>query len=103
MMDRFSKTCLCLIVLLLTVIALRPYLAPQPVHAATQHKYAVGNWRDFGIPPTDSGISVFTQTINKDAAEGWELVAAVPLENTVDMGTLGKYTSTKTVLFIEQK
>jgi hypothetical protein len=104
MMDRFSKTCLCLIVLLLTVIALRPYVAPQPVRAATQHKYAVGNWHDFGIPATDGGTSVLKQTLNNDAAAGWELVAAVPLESCERPGSsMCTYTLTKSVLLIEQK
>ena len=78
MMDRFSKTCLCLIVLLLTVIVLRPYFAPQPVHAAAQHKYMVTDVHDSHIPPTDSDTKFFEKEINSAAADGWELVATVP-------------------------
>jgi hypothetical protein len=38
-MDRFSKVCLSLIVALLAVIALRPAIAPQSVHAAQPRTY----------------------------------------------------------------
>jgi hypothetical protein len=40
-MDRFSKTCLLLIVIFLAVIALRPALTAQPVHAAPSYVYGV--------------------------------------------------------------
>ncbi len=38
-MDRFSKTCLVLIVALLAVIALRPAIAPPSAHAAPPRQY----------------------------------------------------------------
>ena len=40
-MDRFSKTCLLICVLLLAVIALRPIVTPPSTHAANQFKYLV--------------------------------------------------------------
>src|SRR5207247_6616576 len=38
-MDRFLKTCLVLVVLLLAVIAFRTVVSPHSVQAKTQHKY----------------------------------------------------------------
>ena len=44
-MDRFSKTCVLLIVVLLAVISLRSFLAPQSVEAAHHYKYVVATVR----------------------------------------------------------
>jgi hypothetical protein len=76
-MNRFSQTCLLLIVLLLAVIALEPILTPQRVHAA-QHKYvAVEAWTN------NSGD--IQAALNKYSAEGWELSAVT---STVQAGAV---------------
>ena len=65
-MNWFTKTCLALIVLLLTVIAFRPMIFPQEVEAAHRYKYvAVGT---FPKPQAE--------LLDKYAADGWELTAA---------------------------
>ena len=64
-MDRFSKLCLCLIVLLLGVIAFRPLLTPETVRAAQAYQYAI----------LDSRLSDLENDINKSAANGWEPIA----------------------------
>lgn len=70
-MDRFSKTCLALIVVLLSVIALRPILNSQPAEAAHRYKY------EFSC----GGCSVQERspdvTLNRYASQGWEFVGAV--------------------------
>jgi hypothetical protein len=68
-MNRFSNTCLALIVLLLVVIAIGPILAPQPIHAA-QHKYVA-------VSAANKGQSEIQLTLDKYSADGWEFVAAI--------------------------
>lgn len=70
MIDRFLKTCLVLIVLLLSVIAVR-VIAPYPVQAQGQRKYVAV--RCFGGPQQD-GHSI-QGTLDQYSADGWELVA----------------------------
>jgi hypothetical protein len=63
-MDRFTKACLLLIVLLLVVIALRPMIFPQSVAAQQHYRYeavAIYSWQQ---PQPE---------LNKYAADGWEL------------------------------
>ena len=80
MKDRFSKTCLGLIVLLLAVIALRPSFTPQPVHAAQQkYEYAVNDWHDFDIPVSAAGKKVLQKQMDEASGKGWELEAVVPI------------------------
>jgi hypothetical protein len=70
-MDRFSKTCLALIVLLLLAIALRPILVPQSAEAAHRHKYLVA------CGGCETSRPHLDDTLNYYAAQGWELLAVV--------------------------
>jgi hypothetical protein len=80
MKDRFSKTCLGLIVVLLAVIALRPALTPQTVHAApAKYEYAVATWNDFDIPVSTDAQKAFVKQLNAGVADGGELVDVVPI------------------------
>jgi hypothetical protein len=68
-MNRFSKVALVVIVLLLTVIALRPFVSPQPALAAPHFKYLV-----ITAGPGHDDVQA---ALNKYSAEGWELDAPV--------------------------
>jgi hypothetical protein len=63
-MDRFTKACLVLIVLLLAVIALRPIVFPQSVAAQQHHRYEAVATYSWQRPQPE---------LDKYAAEGWEL------------------------------
>lgn len=66
-MDRFSKTCLLVCVLLLAVIAFRPIVTPPSAHAANQYEYLVVMTR------TD----MVQKDIGKQANDGWEFVSSI--------------------------
>ncbi len=68
-MDRFSKSCLVLIVILLTVIALRPLTNPQTAVAAEQYEYKVV-LANFQTEEVQSKA-------NELAAQGWELLTSL--------------------------
>jgi hypothetical protein len=70
-MDRLSKVCLLIIILLLAVIAVRP-IVPQPAIAAVHGQYLV----------TQGNVDAveMQNELDKRAAEGWELVAPVVSE-----------------------
>jgi len=70
-MDRFFKTCLVLIVLLLAVIALRLIMFPQSVHAQANKYVAV---KAYGGSP-GPGLNGIQAVLDKYAADGWELAA----------------------------
>ncbi len=84
-MDRFFKTCLVLIVLLLAVIALRLIVSPQSVHAQGQHKYVAV--KAYGGNPSQANS--IQAVLDKYAADGWELAAPiyVPADTNADVGT----------------
>ena len=67
-MDRFSKACLLICVLLLGGIAFRPILTPPPAHAANQYKYQVVLGSEIG------------KDIDKAANDGWEFVSSIIIE-----------------------
>ena len=67
-MDRFSRVCLLLIVLLLAVIAFRPMVSPGPVQAAKKHQYLYEQAEAVG------GVQA---SLDKHAADGWELLAPI--------------------------
>ena len=71
--DRFTRACLLTIVLLLAVIAFRPFLQPDHAHAAQGSQYKVIPINIFGA--TLSGVET-EQALKKYAADGWELTAA---------------------------
>ena len=67
-MDRFSKTCLLLIVIFLAVIALRPALTAQPVQAAPSYVYAATP-----VPASDLGAK-----LTDLSAKGTEIFSVIP-------------------------
>ena len=71
--DRFTRACFLAIVLLLSVIAFRPFLQPDHAHAAQGSQYKVIPITIFA--PTPSGVET-EQALKKYAADGWELTAA---------------------------
>lgn len=73
-MSRFYKVYLILIVLLLAVIAFRPFVNPQPAIAAGHYQYIAVN--------TSQWSSDIERELNKRVAEGWELAAPVVSEQT---------------------
>jgi hypothetical protein len=75
-MDRFSKTCLLLIVLLLSVIAIRPYVNPEPAHAASYRQVA---WYLTGTV-SEKHLNDATNYFEKN---GCDVTAAVPITNTL--------------------
>jgi hypothetical protein len=68
-MNRFSKASLVTIILLLAVIALRPFLSPAPALAASHYQYLVVT--------TGPASNEMQKVLDKYVAEGWELVAPV--------------------------
>ena len=67
--DRFTKVCLMVLVLLLAVIAFRQLLSPVQVEAARKYRYLYEQAYPNG--PTVQG------DLDKRAAEGWEFVAII--------------------------
>ena len=106
-MDRFSKLCLGLIVLLLTVIALPHAFSPQPVHAA-QSQYATNVYQDFGITINDQDQTNLKSFLNGRAADGWRLVSVVPITrggcaDQPNLSCLNSGGYTRQLLFIWQR
>ena len=74
-MDRFLKTCLVLIVVLLTVIALRMVISPSSVQAQGQRKYL-----SVRVPLYNDRNKDIQSALDKYAADGWELAAPVYID-----------------------
>jgi hypothetical protein len=68
-MNRFSKACLVIIVLLLAIIALHPIVKPQATLAASHYQYLV-------VTTPNATSMIIEQELDKRVAEGWELAAA---------------------------
>ena len=68
-MDRFFKASLVVIILLLAVIALRPFVSPQPALAGPHFQYLVVT-----VGPNFADVQA---ALNKYSAQGWELDAPV--------------------------
>ena len=103
-MDRFSKTCLSTIVLLLGVIALRPLFTPKPAHAAVQHQYLVSGWNTPKAVLSAEDEAAMQKFIDGISAKGWELVAAVPIAGSHNGIAVGEvYSSTYEVMLIFQR
>ena len=64
-MNRFSRICLLVIAVSLTVIALRSIVKPQPVVAAAHYKY---------LAVTTTTLAIQTG-FDRHVLEGWELAA----------------------------
>jgi hypothetical protein len=106
-MDRFSKCCLGLIVLLLTVIALTHALSPQPVHAA-QTEYSTDVYENFGLSINDYSQKTLKTYLNGKAADGWRLVSVVPMTrggcaDQPNLSCLNSGGYTRQLLFIWQR
>ncbi len=71
-MDRLSKVCLLIIIVLLVVIAVRPIVGPQPAIAAVHYQYLVVQ--------TTAWTNDLQAEVTKHAAEGWELAAPIVTE-----------------------
>lgn len=71
-MDRFSKTCLALIAVLLLIILVKPILIPPSVAAAHRYKYTVA------CGGCETARPSIQDTLNFYVSQGWEFVAAVP-------------------------
>jgi hypothetical protein len=71
-MDRFSKTCLLLIVCLLASIAIRPIVAPEAALAA-QHKY-------IAVSAVTDNRQDIQGVLDKYSADGWEFTGAIAPE-----------------------
>jgi hypothetical protein len=82
-MDRFAKTCLVLIIVLLAVIAAALITSPHSVQAQAPGKYLAVRSYGGGAP---SGSSI-QGTLDKYAADGWELVAPIYMEKDVTGNT----------------
>ena len=72
-MDRFAKICLVLIVLLLSVVALRPILTPAPVHASARYV----EYDAYVIDQTQ--VNTLTKTLSKATLEGWDVVSVTSM------------------------
>jgi putative copper export protein len=72
-MNRFSKVCLLIIIVLLALVAVRPFV-PQPAIAAAHGQYLV----------TQGNVNTIEmqKELDSRAADGWELVAPVVSEQT---------------------
>jgi hypothetical protein len=72
-MDRFARTCLVLIVVLLGAIAFRPMVTPQAVHASARYTeydaYVINQAEVNNLP----------MVLSKGAVNGWELVGVTSL------------------------
>ena len=71
MQSQFIRTCLALIVLLLLVIASKPYLHPETAHAAGQVQYTLV------AVPCQQNLQAFEDLLNKAGAGGWQAVAVL--------------------------
>jgi hypothetical protein len=74
-MDRFSKICLIICVLLLGVIALRPIVTPPPAHAANQYKYLV-------VLAQGAYSLAIQKDVDRQANDGWEFVSPIVTGNS---------------------
>jgi hypothetical protein len=105
-MDRFCKTCLGLIVLLLFVIAVRPTVIPQSVNAQSKKPSdksssqpdgtSIRVWRYSytcaGGTADETVMTPAMDELNVDAIKGWEVVSAIPIagsrRDNAAMGTV---------------
>ena len=71
-MDRFCKTCLVLIVLLLSVTVLRPLIALQSVNAAQPRQYT---YVGYGL----ANLTKMETDLNAYSKQGWEVVGVTTI------------------------
>ena len=69
---KFTQALLAVIVLLLTWLAMRPYLSATPVHASTAVQYKVADIEG-GVGP--NALTAVEQQLNELGKDGWSLVA----------------------------
>jgi hypothetical protein len=104
MIDRFSKICLILIIALLAMIAFRPTLGLQTVHAQAVHpakrQTMVVTFGPFFNPLQPELQDQLHSELNRELADGWELKAVVPVTGTErDSG----YAVTKQLVVVFEK
>jgi hypothetical protein len=80
-MDRFTRICLLLIVLLLAVVALRPVLTPQLVHASKIHPDRPAEmYTEYDVYVIDqSKVDSLSKTLTNATADGWEVVSVTSM------------------------
>jgi len=72
-MDRFAKICLLLIVLLLSVVALRPILTPAPVHASPRYT-------EYDAKVIDQmRVDSLSKALSQASVDGWEVVGVTSM------------------------
>jgi len=72
-MDRFTKMCLVLIVLLLSVVAFRPVLSPRPVHASA-------TFTEYDAKVFDqSRVDTLSKFLSQAGSEGWEVIGVTSM------------------------
>ena len=97
-MDRFSRTCLGLVVLLLSVIALKPMVITQSVNAQSRAAATVWEYEAMvGYGLGDPELKRDLDTLAADGKEGWEVVAAVPIQGG---GSFGNSSGTTNIVYI---
>jgi hypothetical protein len=72
MSDRFVRSCLFAIVVLLAIIAFKPFLPSESVKAATSVEYVAVN------PVTGNVDMHENPLLNRYGHDGWQLVAILP-------------------------
>jgi hypothetical protein len=76
-MDRFTKACLVTIILLLAVIALRPYIRPEVAHAAGARKFEFKvSYQNFTDGPGGPNAATRPE-LAELGSQGWQAVAWV--------------------------
>lgn len=73
--DRFTKTCLLAIVVLLTILLVKPVLNPRDSYAAKRSEYKIIEFGNASRPLQ------WEQALNQYAKDGWELVGLSPDNN----------------------
>jgi hypothetical protein len=72
-MDRFAKICLVLIVILLSVVAFQPILAPSPVHASPRYT-------EYDAKVIDqSKVDTLPLALSKAAGAGWDVIGVTSM------------------------
>lgn len=77
-MDRFAKTCLILIVLLLATIAVRPLIATQPVHASARYT------QYDAYATYQSNVNQLPVVLTRAAEGGWDVIAVTAMPEFLD-------------------
>jgi hypothetical protein len=74
-MDRFSRVCLLLIVVLLAMIAGKQYFTSVPVHAAKTWEYSAVSTADINDFNLGKRLDGTIKLLDKASGAGWEVYA----------------------------